>query len=109
MVVEGDEVGSVGEVGLEPPECSTFDTDVLESGEQDVVAHGVEGCTHVEVEEDEDVKGTGVSRGEEVIEDFGECRFCAVVGTKTRLKGFKKVICLKMAVELFGDDKFYCF
>ena len=98
-------MGSVGEVGLEPPECSTFDNDILESGKQDGVAHGIEGCTQV----DEDVKGTGVSRGEEVIEDFDECRFCALVGTKTRLKGFKKGICLETAVELFGDDAFYYF
>ena len=100
-------MGSVGEVGLEPPECSTFDTDVLESGEQDGVAHGIEGCT--QVEEDEDVEGTGVSRGEEVIEDFDEGRFCAVVRTKTRLKGFKRLVGLEMAVELFGDDASYCF
>ncbi|XP_010784096.1 thymidylate kinase, partial [Notothenia coriiceps] len=60
LIVEGDEVGSVREVGLEPPECSTFDTDIPESGKQDGVAHGIEGCT--EVKEDEDVEGTGVSR-----------------------------------------------
>ena len=76
VVVERDEMGSVGKVGVEPAECSTFDTEVFESGEQDVMAHSIEGCT--QVEEDEDVEGTGVSKGEEVVEDFEESGFCAV-------------------------------
>ena len=65
MVVEGDEVRSVGEVGVKPAECSTFDTEVAESCEQDVVVYGIEGCT--QVKEDEEVEGTRVGRDEEVI------------------------------------------
>ena len=51
------------------------------------MTHGIEGCT--QVQEDEDVEGSVVSRGEEVVEDMKECSFCAVKGTKTGLKGFK--------------------
>lgn len=51
------------------------------------MAHGIEGCT--QVEEDEDVKGTRVSGSEEVIENFKECGFCAVLWAKTRLEGFE--------------------
>ena len=81
---------AVGKVGVNPPECSTFDTESFQSGEQDVVVHGIEGCT--QVEEDEEGEGTGVSRGEEVIKDFDECCFGAVKGTETRLEGFEEVI-----------------
>ena len=34
-------------VGPEPPLCGALDTEVYQSGEQDVVAHGIEGCTQV--------------------------------------------------------------
>lgn len=72
---------------MEPTECSTFDAKVFKSGEQNVMAHGIEGCT--QIEEDEDVEGTGVSRGEEVVEDFEKSSFCAMERAKTRLEGFK--------------------
>lgn len=51
------------------------------------MTHDIEGCT--QVQEDEDVEGSGVGRGEEVIEDLEECSFCVVEGAKTGLKGFK--------------------
>jgi hypothetical protein len=63
-----DEVGSVGKVGMEPGECIIFDTKFLESGEQDVMAHSIEGCT--QVKKNKDVEVTGVSRSEEVVEEF---------------------------------------
>ena len=100
-------MGSFSEVGLEPSECNTFNTNVPESGEQDVVAHGIEGCT--QVEEDENIEGTSVSRGEEVKEDFDECSFFTVVRTKSRLKGFVKLVALEMAVNLFGYNAFKSF
>lgn len=87
VVVERDEVGSVGKVGTEPAECRAFNAEVFESGEQDVMVHCIEGCA--QVEEDEDVEGTSVSRGEEVVEDFEESSFCAMEGAKARLEGFK--------------------
>lgn len=73
-----------------------FDNKVFESGEQDVMAHGIEGCT--QVEKSKDVKGTGVSGSEEVVEDFEESSFCAVEGAKTRLERFKLVIGMKMSL-----------
>ncbi len=60
--MKGDEMGSVRKVGTEPGECSTFDTKVFESGEQDVMAHSIEGCT--QVKKNKEVEGTGVSRSE---------------------------------------------
>ena len=62
------------------------------------MAHGIEGCT--QVQEDEDVEGSGVSRGEEVVEDMKECSFCAVKGTKTGLKGFIQVVGVQVGLEL---------
>ena len=94
--MERDEVGYVGKVGAVPAECSTYDTKVFESGEQDFMAHGIEGCT--QVEEDKDVEGTGVSGCEEVVEDFEESGFCAVEGSKTRLERFELVIGMKIGL-----------
>ena len=65
VVVEGDEVRSIGEVGVKPAKCSSFDSGVAESGEQDGLAYSIEGCT--QVKEDEEVEGTRVGRDEEVI------------------------------------------
>ena len=53
---------------------------------QYVVTLCIEGCT--QVEEDEDVKGTGVSESEELIECFKGCRFCAVEWMKTETGWF---------------------
>ena len=64
-----DDDSSAGAVGPEPDESSVLYTEVYESSEKDVVAHYVEGCTRVE--EDEDVKGTGVGRKEGYFEDLG--------------------------------------
>ena len=107
VVVKGDEVGAVGEVGVEPPECGVFDTESLQSGQQDGVAHGIEGRT--QVEEDEEGEGTSVGRGEKVIEDFEECSFCGVEWAETRLEGFKEVIGVQVSLELCSDKAFQGF
>ena len=52
--------------------------------------YGVEGCS--EVQEDEDGEVAGVCGEEDVIGDFQEGCFCAVLGTETGLKRFKQVI-----------------
>ena len=95
---------SVGEVGVKPAKCSSFDSEVAESGEQDGVVYSIEGCT--QVKEGEEVEGTRVGRDEEVIEDFEESGFCALEGAEARLEGFKKVIGVEMGLELCGDDAF---
>ena len=107
VVVKGCEVGAVGEVGVEPPECGVFDTESLQSGQQDGVAHGIEGRT--QVEEDEEGEGTSVGRGEEVIKDFEKCSFSGVEWAETRLEGFKEVIGVQVSLELCSDKAFQGF
>ena len=79
---------SVGEVGVKPAKCSSFDSEVAESGEQDGVVYSIEGCARVK--EDEEVEGTRVGRGEVVIEDFEENGFCAVEGGGSQIGGVQK-------------------
>lgn len=52
------------------------------------------------------LKGSGVSRGEEFIEDLEECSLCAVEGAKARLEGFKQVVGMQVGLELGGDEAF---
>ena len=61
MVVDGDVVGSFGQVGGEPGESRVCDADGLQTVEEDGVIDGVKCST--KVEEEEDGEGTGV-RGE---------------------------------------------
>ena len=73
---------------MKPAKCSSFDSEVAESGEQDGVVYSIEGCT--QVKEDEEVEGTRVGRGEKVIEDFEESGFLCCGGGGSQIGGLRK-------------------
>ena len=62
-----------------------------------------------EVEEKEDGYGTRVGSNEEIICDFKECCFCAVVWTESGLKCFEELRGVEMLVELCDDGAFQNF
>ena len=72
------------------------DADGGESAEEDRVGDGVKCCT--KVKEDEDGERTGISFNKEVISDFYEGSFNAVVGAETRLERVIKGILCKMCM-----------
>lgn len=61
MVIDGDVVESVGQVGGEPGEGGVNDADGLQTTEEDGVIDRVECCA--EIQEEENGEGAGV-RGE---------------------------------------------
>lgn len=90
-VVDVDELLSVCEIRFQPGECSASDVEGgLKAGKKNGVVDGVECCS--EVQEDEDGEVAGVCREEDVVGDFQEGCFSAVLGTETGLKWFEQVI-----------------
>ena len=72
------ELLSVGEIGTEPGECSASDVAVgFQSGQEDGVVDCVEGCS--EVEHDKNGEVARVRGEKEVIGDFEEGCFSAVL------------------------------
>lgn len=63
VIMERDEVGSVGKVGMVPAGRSTFHTKVFKPGEQGSTAHGIKGCNPAEDEEDVEGTSGGMGRG----------------------------------------------
>ncbi len=59
-----------------------------------------------EVKEDEKVEVSRVGVGEEVITDFKEGSFCAVLGTEARLKEFKQSVTDEVRRDLSGNKTF---
>ena len=94
-VVYVDKLLSVCEIRFEPGEGSASDAEGgFKAGEKNRVVHGVKSCS--EVKEDEDVELARVCRKEEVISDFKEGCFWAVLRDEV---GF----------ELSGNDMFQYF
>lgn len=68
---------------------------------------GVEGCG--EVEEEKNGDRTRVGGEEEIVCDFKEGCFCAMVWAETGLKCFEKLAGVKMMLELSDDCTFQDF
>ncbi|KAK9540428.1 hypothetical protein VZT92_002882 [Zoarces viviparus] len=62
----------------------------LEAGKEDGVVDGVEGCA--EVEQYQDVEGVFIRGEEEVVGDFDEGSFCAVMRSESGLKWFIQLV-----------------
>lgn len=78
-------LGSISEVGVKPFQGSTRETCVvLKSVQENVMVYSVKRSR--EVEKNEERCGTGIRSHQQVAGDSDKSCFCAVGGTKTRLK-----------------------
>lgn len=90
-VVNVNELLSVGEIRFEPGKGGASDVEGrFEAGKKNGVVYSVKSCC--EIQEDENSEMTSISREEDVIGDFKEGCFSAVLRTKARLKRFEQVI-----------------